>query len=808
MSVDDSYVNSRSVAMACEIDPVVIPLNDNNNKADGPTMIIRNYTLSLNGVTVELSSFGASIVRFTIPSTSNEQQQHESPIENKSNDEDVLLSKHDGTNTANTTTAPPMTTMATEDDIVLGYKSIQEQYVSKNPYFFNVTVGRVANRIAGGKMYLNNTTYELECNNPPNHLHGGSNGIWNQNWSQSCTIDNLLEEDYMQQKVSSTATPKIPAIRFMLRWKDGDQGYPGTIQIMATFSLRSTPITNAVQLFLQYDAELIPTSTTNSNVSTPINLARHSYFNLSGHASDGILNHKLRLNCSKYTPMDPMTSIPTRLVENVVDCTDDDDSTTSEISKTMDFKSSYRLLQTAIYEYGVNVCGLSKDESKLNITNRLQSSKSVATYHPTINSVDDDALNVPYGFDHNYIIDDNDANPSNDNNNELKLVGVLKNDMYNRRLTVRTDAPGVQVYTSNYLNGESSSSSSCDDNNNKQLLPAYGQWEGICLETQHFPDSIGVDTILHPEFAKGKCVILTSDQPTYRHTIEYTIEYEATTTTNDNNNHPIFTGSDTQGNTYESSNEMWMIQGVDQDDWYDRAATYYEENCAETIDGVLGGFAPISDIDIAGSIRFLQELQVIRPSFLRWSLSSGATTNSRIACECGAGIGRVTKHLLLGRSDLMNITKCHLIESSDRLLSAAPEYIGDPLASKCSYICSGLQNWEPKANTYTIIWIQWVLIYLTDTDIIKFLQRCGDALVEDDDGLIIIKENTCTDEDFHVDCDDASVTRSSKYWKFLFDQAGLRVVYESMQTNFPDELFPVPIIALEKKKKKTHKNEK
>jgi protein N-terminal methyltransferase len=231
---------------------------------------------------------------------------------------------------------------------------------------------------------------------------------------------------------------------------------------------------------------------------------------------------------------------------------------------------------------------------------------------------------------------------------------------------------------------------------------------------------------------------------------------------------------------------MWKVQGVLSDDtasesWYDRAAEYYEENCPASLDGVLGGFANISDLDLQGSLNFMRELEALRPLF-RWS--SGA------ACECGAGIGRVSKGLLL----TLGVTRCDLVESSARLISAAPDYLGE-VAGQCRYYCTGLQEWEPSTTTYSVIWIQWVFCYLTDTDAVAFLRRCGESLV--DGGVIVLKENTCNEgDDFVVDVDDASVTRSVPYLIHLADQAGLRVLFQRMQDDFPDEIYPVPMIAL------------
>jgi protein N-terminal methyltransferase len=64
-------------------------------------------------------------------------------------------------------------------------------------------------------------------------------------------------------------------------------------------------------------------------------------------------------------------------------------------------------------------------------------------------------------------------------------------------------------------------------------------------------------------------------------------------------------------------------------------------------------------------------------------------------------------------------------------------------------------------------------------------------------GVVILKENCCQDETFSVDVDDASVTQSLAYWQDLIYQAGLRVVRQTWQEDFPEDIFPVPMLALQ-----------
>jgi protein N-terminal methyltransferase len=98
-------------------------------------------------------------------------------------------------------------------------------------------------------------------------------------------------------------------------------------------------------------------------------------------------------------------------------------------------------------------------------------------------------------------------------------------------------------------------------------------------------------------------------------------------------------------------------------------------------------------------------------------------------------------------------------------------------------------------RAYDIIWIQWVIGYLTDDDLVDFLKRCALSLRRG--GVVIVKDNTCEQEAFIVDRDDGSSTRSLPYILAIAELAGYRVVYLRFQEDFPSSIFPVPIIALE-----------
>jgi len=248
-----------------------------------------------------------------------------------------------------------------------------------------------------------------------------------------------------------------------------------------------------------------------------------------------------------------------------------------------------------------------------------------------------------------------------------------------------------------------------------------------------------------------------------------------------------------EGIDSEHDNKLGTIGTLNRDymsqqDWYGAALAYWDDTEA-TVDGMLGGFAALSPSDLAASRRFLQHLRdTIRPGL-----------NFEVSCECGAGIGRVTKGLFLP----LNFTRCDIVEASTELISQSPDFIGDP-ASRCKFYCTGLQEFEPKPSTYDVVWVQWCIGYLTDFDCVRFLSRMGNTLKSG--GVIVIKDNTSNESAFVLDRVDSSVTRSLDYLLALADIAGLRVVCQKMQgedghhdEKFPDIIFPVPMIALEPK---------
>ncbi len=171
-------------------------------------------------------------------------------------------------------------------EVTLGFDKFDD-YPKKSPYFGTI-VGRVGNRIAKGKFTLDGKEYTLAVNNGPNSLHGGLKGFDKRIWS-----------------VISKPSDKNPSIKFKYVSADGEEGYPGELTAIVTYTLTSD---NAMRI--DYDVR--------SNAHTIANLTNHTYWNLSGGKDSTILNHKMQINSDAITPVDS-TLIPTgqyELVEN------------------------------------------------------------------------------------------------------------------------------------------------------------------------------------------------------------------------------------------------------------------------------------------------------------------------------------------------------------------------------------------------------------------------------------------------------------------------------------------------------------
>lgn len=283
-------------------------------------------------------------------------------------------------------------------DVVLGYDD-PSGYEGPAGTFFGATVGRNANRICKGKFTLNGKEYTLAQNNGGNNLHSGLDFYSFRIWDVKETTEN--------------------SITFSLHSPDGDQGYPGTLDIDVTYTLTDD---NAVKI----DYYGVPEE------DTIINMTNHSYFNLDGHASGDILNHEVWMDSDAFTRTDA-TSIPTGEIVPVE-------------GTPMDFRVKKTVGRDIEQDY--------------------------------------EALIFGSGYDHNWILN---------NHGELAKIAELSSDVSGIQMEVYTDLPGVQIYTANFVNNEVG----------KQGV-VYNRRQGICFETQYYPDAINHENFPSPVCKAGE----------------------------------------------------------------------------------------------------------------------------------------------------------------------------------------------------------------------------------------------------------------------------------------------------------------
>ncbi len=271
-------------------------------------------------------------------------------------------------------------------DVVLGFDSL-EPYLAPHPHLGG-TIGRYANRIAGARFSLDGREIVLAANQPPHHLHGGHVGFDRTVWR----AEELHERDAV-------------GVRFSHRSPDGDEGYPGNLEVVVRYALGEDDA-------LRIDLE----STTDR--ATVVNLTHHSYFNLRDGGASEILDHELFAVAHHYTPVD-RSGIPTGAVEPVE-------------GTPLDFRAPRRI--------GARIVELA---------------------------------GLRGGYDHTLVLDRpaRAAGPT--------LAARVREPMSGRVLEVHTTQPGLQLYAGNFLDG-----SLVGRGGNR-----YRRHHGLCLETQHFPDS-------------------------------------------------------------------------------------------------------------------------------------------------------------------------------------------------------------------------------------------------------------------------------------------------------------------------------
>lgn len=155
-------------------------------------------------------------------------------------------------------------------DVLLGYDDAKDY--AEHPNYFGVTVGRFANRIGGGKFTLDGNSYQLPLNDKVNSLHGGKVGFDKQPWRIVAIKDG--------------------SVTMALTSPDGDQGYPGKLDVTITYTLGD-------------DGALTIAFGAKTDKPTVVNMTNHAIFNLAGEGSPmGALGHRLTIPAKAITPVD------------------------------------------------------------------------------------------------------------------------------------------------------------------------------------------------------------------------------------------------------------------------------------------------------------------------------------------------------------------------------------------------------------------------------------------------------------------------------------------------------------------------
>ncbi|RPJ59575.1 MAG: galactose mutarotase [Acidobacteria bacterium] len=272
-------------------------------------------------------------------------------------------------------------------DVLLGYDNAAG-YIADTAYL-GATVGRYGNRIGEGRFKLDGKEYKLAQNNGENHLHGGTAGFNKRLWEAK----EIKPADGV-------------AVQMHCLSKDGEEGYPGNLDVTVTFTLN-----NKNEVKIDYVAT--------TDKPTVLNLTNHSYFNLLGDAAGDILGHEIMINADRFTPVD-VGLIPTGELRPVA-------------GTPLDFTQPKAIGARINDQYEQLVFGK--------------------------------------GYDHNWVINQSGAAP--------RLAARLSEPKSGRVMEVLTTEPGLQFYSGNFLDGTIKGKKG----------KVYQHRYGLCLETQHFPDS-------------------------------------------------------------------------------------------------------------------------------------------------------------------------------------------------------------------------------------------------------------------------------------------------------------------------------
>ncbi|GAA2405298.1 MULTISPECIES: aldose epimerase family protein [Streptomyces] len=247
-------------------------------------------------------------------------------------------------------------------NVSLGFRSLDD-YVASSPYF-GALIGRYGNRIGKGRFTLDGKTYQVDVNDGENSLHGGAKGFDKRVWD-----------------VEPFTKGTDVGLHLYYTSLDGEMGYPGTLRVKVTYTL-----TKYGDWRIDYAAT--------TDKATVVNLTSHVYWNLAGEGSGTIENHELKIDGSRYTPVDAGL-IPTGELARVA-------------GTPFDFRRSKAIGED------------------------LREAHQQLLYGQ--------------GIDHNWVLDKG-ISP------RPEWVATLKDPSSGRTLRIATTEPGLQFYSGNFLDG-------------------------------------------------------------------------------------------------------------------------------------------------------------------------------------------------------------------------------------------------------------------------------------------------------------------------------------------------------------------
>lgn len=365
-----------------------------------------------------------------------------------------------------------------------------ERLIAEPGPYYGATVGRVANRISGGKFCVEGKEYRLPLNDGENHLHGGINGFDRKIWEFE-----LVE------------TPTHVGVEFSYISPDGEEGYPGNLNVKASYLL--SRLCN--DLTISFEAL--------TDKATPVSLTNHTYWNLSGNFCRDVKDHTLHLNCDKYVAVDS-SLIPTGNLDCVsstfldfssrdterfipippsaeICCGTDSsdlkskdychtqDTVHKEVTLESDSEFIARMEREEAEAFSNAVMEWRRERAKgcgkaVIIESGGDFSKSTVEEHEigglpskrlreAISSIRGGGM---MGIDHCFVINDESGEDG------LRNASVLFDPLSRIMMTCTTSQPGLQVYTANWLPEIGSGDE------------PFVQHNAICLETQGLPDAV------------------------------------------------------------------------------------------------------------------------------------------------------------------------------------------------------------------------------------------------------------------------------------------------------------------------------